>query len=96
MPPSPKYILHCPLVESNRLEEFVESCLLENGSLIAVFGEGCAKIEDVIDDIIIKYGYNNQRFICTTSHPNEDFNDVLSFVTSWEADSLGTIKEVRL
>ena len=96
MSSSPKFILHCPLIDNNRLEGFVESCLLENGSLIAVFGEGCARLEDVIDEIIVGYEHNNPRFICTTSHPNEDFDEVWSFVSAREADKLGVIKEVRL
>lgn len=96
MPASPKYILHSPLKDSKQLDAFVENCLVENASLIAVFGPGSAELEDMIDEIIDGDGQDTSRFICTTSHPDEAFDDVLSFVTSWEIEEGGRIIEIRI
>lgn len=91
----PKYILHSPLSDRTSLEAFVEQCLSENASLIAVFGLGSAELEDMIDEIIVGDGKESNRFICTTSHPNESYDEVLSFVTVWKSDEGGTVNEVR-
>ena len=91
----PKFILHSPLSDETCLKAFVEKCLTENASLIAVVGLGSAKLEELIDEIIVGNGEDRSRFVCTTSHPNETFEDVLSFVTAWNADEGGTIHEAR-
>ena len=95
MPASSKYILHSPLADRARLNAFVENCLNERASLIAIFGSGCTELEELIDDIIVGSGEDDSRFICTTSHPDETFDDVLSFVTAWEFDENGAIVEAR-
>ncbi|WP_299843105.1 hypothetical protein [uncultured Roseovarius sp.] len=92
----PKYILHSPLSDVTRLDTFIENCLTEGVSLIAVFGSGSAELEDMIDEIIVGDGKDDSRFICTTSHPNETFDDVLSFVEAWELNDGGAIIEARL
>jgi hypothetical protein len=95
MPTPPKYILHCPLIDSARLENFIESCLAEKASLIAIVGSDSAELEDTIDEILVRMGKCDNITICTTSHPNESFEEVLSFVTVFNADEGGTINEVR-
>ncbi len=94
MTEAPKYILHSPLSDETRLDAFVEHCLKENASLIAVVGPGSSRIEDIIDEIIVGDAqYDYKRFICTTSHPDETYEDVLEFV---KFDHEGAIHEVRL
>ena len=94
MTAAPKYILHSPLSDETLLEEFVELCLRENASLIAIVGLGSRRIEDIIDEIIVGDAqYDYKRFICTTSHPDETYEDVLEFVKFYHE---GPIHEVRL
>jgi hypothetical protein len=95
MPAPPKFILHSPLSDETSLEAFVETCLAQNVSLIAVVGLGSAELEELIDEIVVGNGNNGNRFVTTTSHPNETFEDVLSFVRAWNADEGGMIHEAR-
>ncbi len=90
-----KYILHSPISDKGRLEVFVEKCFEERGSLIAVLGAGSAELENWLDEIIVGDGSDESRFISTTTHPDEDFEQVLSFVNSWEIDKGGAVVEAR-
>lgn len=51
-----KIILHLPVSDEAFLGEFVEQCLRGEVSLIAVVGPGCARMEDLIDEIIVGDG----------------------------------------
>ncbi|WP_421779610.1 hypothetical protein [Kiloniella litopenaei] len=94
---APKYILHSPLSNEALLEEFVENALRANGSLIAVVGMGCERIEDIIDEIVVGDGqYEARRFIATTSHPDESYEEVFEFVELYDFGQDGVIHEVRL
>ena len=52
--------------------------------------------KDIIDGIIVRDGSNDDRFLCTTSHPDERFEDVLVLVQAWDGDAAGEIHEVHL
>jgi len=84
------------LSDSSQLEQFVERCLEEQASLLAIVGPGCSELEDIIDGIIVRDGSNDDRFLCTTSHPDERFEDVLVLVQAWDGDAAGEIHEVHL
>ena len=91
-----KIILHSPVSDERLLDDFVEQCLLDNVSLIAAVGPGCARLEDLIDEIIVGDGSDPDRFVCTTSHPYEPFEDVVNMVKCWELDLGDPYQEVRL
>lgn len=91
-----KIILHSPVSDEGLLDAFVEQCLRDDVSLIAVVGPGCARLEDVIDEIVVGDGSKPERFVCTTSHPNEPFDDVVNMVKCWELDRSDPYQEVRL
>ncbi len=91
-----KIILHSPVSDEGLLEDFVEQCLRDQVSLIAVVGPHCARLEDLIDEIVIADGSDPGRFICTTSHPNESFRDVAKMVASWELERRDPYQEVHL
>ena len=70
---APKVILHSPVSDEGLLDAFVEQCLRDRVSLIAVVGPGCARLEELIDEIVVGDGADPDRFVCTTSHPDEPF-----------------------
>lgn len=84
MPLARKVILHAPVSDGALLDGFVEQCLNDDVSLVAVVGPGCGRIEDIIDEIVIGDGSDESRFLCTTSHPDELFEDVLRSATRRE------------
>jgi len=81
-----KIVLQLPLKEPSQLPEFVEQCLRDQVTLIAIIGDGCAAIEDEIDDLIVGDGSDETRFITTTSHPDESLEDVMEFAEFWTVD----------
>jgi hypothetical protein len=83
---APKIVLQLPLSNPNLLEPFVEACLRDGVTLIAVVGEGGSKIEKLIDDFIVGDGSDRSRFIVTTSHPGETVDEVMEFARSWDEE----------
>ena len=91
-----KIILHSPVSNERLLEPFVEQCLRDEVSLIAIVGFGCARLEDMIDEIVVGDGSDPERFVCTTSHPHEPLDEVVNMVECWELDRCDPYQEVRL
>lgn len=91
-----KIILHSPVSDETLLDDFVEQCLRDDVSLIAVVGPGCARLEYLIDEIVVGDGSDPDRFVCTTSHPDEPFDDVVNMVQCWELNRGDPYQEVRL
>jgi hypothetical protein len=91
-----KIILHSPVSDDRLLDQFVEKCLRDEVSLIAVVGLDCARLEDAIDWIVVGDGSDPNRFICTSSHPDDPFEDVVNMVECWEPDRNDPYQEVRL
>ena len=82
----PKIVLCAPLTDKEALEPFVEKCLRDQVVLIAVVGDGCRHVEDLIDEITVGDGSDQSRFIVTTSHPTESIEAVLEFATHWPCE----------
>jgi len=91
-----KILLHTPVSDERLLDPFVEQCLQDNVSIIAVFGPGSRRLEDIIDEIVVGDGSDPERFVCTTSHPDEPLDDVLNMLRYWEIEQNDPIEEVRL
>lgn len=93
---APKLILHSPVSDQRLLDDFVEQCLRDEVSLLAITGPGCSHLEEVIDEIVVGDGSDANRFLCTSSHPNDDFDTVLNMVQTWDAERGTAVEEVRL
>ncbi|KQN04632.1 hypothetical protein ASE85_06365 [Sphingobium sp. Leaf26] len=91
-----KIILHSPISDETLLDDFVERCLQAEVSLVAIVGPGCSQLEDLIDEIVVGDGSVTDRFLCTTSHSDETYDDVLNMVKHWEMERGDAISEVRL
>jgi hypothetical protein len=91
-----KLILHSPVSDESLLEGFVEQCLADGVSLLAICGPGSDLLEDTVDRLVIADGSRPDRFLCTTSHPNELLDDVLAMTNAWETDKGGIVEQVRL
>jgi len=94
--PEPKVVLCLPLSDEALLAPFVEDCLADNVSLIAVHGEDCERIEDLIDWVIVGDGTDEHRHITTSSHPGETLEEVLEFAAFWRVNADGPTRVVRL
>lgn len=79
----PAVVLALPLSADDKLEPFVEACLMDGVALIAVWGEGCAAIEDLIDDMVVGDGCDANRYITTSAHECETLEEVSEFARNW-------------
>jgi hypothetical protein len=93
-----RIILHAPPWHSPKLEAFVEKCIHDNVVLVCVIGDDCARVEDVIDELVVGSGGDPRRFLNTTSHPNESIAEVRAFAEAWTLDvnSTSPVQVVRL
>lgn len=91
-----KLVLHSPVSDESLLEGFVEQCLADGVSLLAICGPGSNLLEDTVDWLVIGDGSRPERFLCTTSHPNEPLDEVLAMTNAWETDKGGAVEQVRL
>ncbi|KAA0701087.1 hypothetical protein DTW90_05700 [Neorhizobium sp. P12A] len=91
---SRKLILHSPLANDSLLEAFVERCLAEGVSLLAIVGPDANMLEDRVDWIVFGAGNDPRRFLCTTSHPDESLEDVIEMANAWDGE--GRVEQVFL
>lgn len=93
-----KIILHAPHWNSPKLKRFVEKCIQDQVVLVCVIGNDCAKVENVIDELVVGDGSDPNRFLTTTSHPNESIAQVRAFAEAWslDIDPTSTVQEIRL
>ncbi|MGU3400923.1 hypothetical protein ACLBWS_14475 [Brucellaceae bacterium D45D] len=91
-----KLILHSPLSDETLLKGFVEQCLLDQVSLLAIFGPGADRLEDEIAQLVVGDGSDPERFLCTTSHPDENLDEVFNMMNHWKIEQGGTIEQVYL
>jgi hypothetical protein len=91
-----KIVLELPLSDERALQSFVEACLRDGVSLIAVVGEGASRVDDMIDELVVGDGSDTGRYITTTMHPDEAVEDAIQFAANWEAELGGAVQLVRL
>jgi hypothetical protein len=78
------------------LDAFVEKCIRDKVSLISVVGEGAARIEDIIDELVVGNGSDYTRFITTSSHSKEPVGEVLEFAGWWKDERNRPTQIVKL
>ncbi len=78
------------------LDKMVEDFLEDGVALVAVIGKDCEKVEDIIDELIVGDGSDPERFIATTSHPDESLQDVVEFAESFSTDPVGKVEVIEL
>ena len=72
-----RIILHAPVSDERELAPFVEQCIQDGVTLIAIVGPGSSELEDAVDWLIVGDGSDPSRYaVTTTSHPGEAYDDV--------------------
>jgi hypothetical protein len=90
-----KVILHSPVSDEHVLEPFVEQCLRDKVSILAIVGPECSRLEDLVDEIVVGDGSDDSRFLLTTSHRDETLEDVMHMLLVEMAGG-GPVQEIRL
>ena len=93
---APKIVLQLPISDLNLLDAFVEECLRDGVSLIAVVGKGASKIDDIIDEIVVGDGSDPRRYITTSFREDATLEEALDFARMWEQDLGQAVQLVNL
>jgi hypothetical protein len=88
MPYSSKIVLSCPNGATPKLATLVEEFIQQGVTFIAVVGNECGRVEDLIDEIVVGDG-TQDRFILTSSHPNEGIVEAVAFARSLTGEHAG-------
>lgn len=92
---APVIVLDLPLSDPALLAPFVEQCLHDEVELIAVTGPGCVAMEFEIDCLVVGDA-TLERYVTTSSHPDESFAETIEFASGWLTKRPGGVQVVSL
>jgi len=95
MPYAKKIVLHCPHGYRPRLDSLVEEFIRDGVTFVGVVGPGCAKVEDMIDELVVGDGTRDHDML-TSSHPEETLKEAVEFAESLTRDFGGEVQVVEL
>ena len=81
MPHAKKIVLHCRDGYTPRLDSLVEEFIRDGVIFVGVVGKDCAKVEDIIDEIMVGDGSRDYHLL-TSSHAGESVEEALHFADS--------------
>ena len=71
------------------LDALIEDFIRDGVVFIGVVGKDCAKIEDIIDELVVGDGYDATRSILTSSHPGKSVSEAVVFAKSLTGEFAG-------
>jgi hypothetical protein len=89
-----RIVLKCPSGYQPSLDQLVEDFLRDRVDLVAVGGRDCAKVEDIIDELVVGFGADPTRFLVTTSH--ESLEEAIEYANSWSTEVPGEVQVVEI
>ena len=95
MPNARKIVLHCRHGYEPRLDSLVEEFVRDGVTFVGVVGKDCAKVEDIIDELVVGDGSRDYRLL-TSSHPDETVEQAVTFARSLTGEFQGEIRVVEL
>jgi hypothetical protein len=96
MPYKKFVLLYLTSEDPLNLEEIVESFLRHGVRFVGVVGRNASYIEDLIDEIIIGDGSDPDRFILTSSHESESFEEAFEFAKMLSGDLDGGVQVIEI
>ena len=91
-----KVVLHCLAGEPKGLDALVETFLKEGVKFVGVVGKDAARIEDIIDEIVIGDGSDDSRYILTSNHEHETVEEALEFARMLTGEYAGEVQLVEV
>jgi hypothetical protein len=92
----PRVVLNCLRGYRMELDAMVEEFLRDGVRLVAVVGQDCERVEEVIDELVVGLGDDASRFLLTSSHPGESVEDAVAFAQSLSEECAGEVAVVSL
>lgn len=100
MPFGKKIVLHTPSGVTPRLDGLVAEFIRDGVTFVGVVGKDCALIEDMIDEAVVMGQVTGDgsadRFILTSSHPDESLDEAIAFGRMLTGEHAGEVEVVEL
>jgi hypothetical protein len=91
-----KVVLHCAAGEPKGLDVLVETFLRVGVKFVGVVGKDAARIEDIIDEIVVGDGSDGSRFLLTSSHEHETLEEALEFARMLTGEYAGDVQLIEV
>lgn len=88
MPHPQTIVLHCPRGYDPRLDTLVEDFIRDGVRVVAVVGEDCERMENIIDELVVGDGSRDYDRL-TSSHPGESLEAVVAFANDLALELAG-------
>ena len=91
-----KIVLHCPRGYQPRLDTHVSEFMRDGVSFVGVVGQDCARVENIIDELVVGDGTREPYFMLTTSHPEQTIAEAVEFAHSLTGEHAGDIDVIEI
>ncbi len=86
-----KVVLRCRTGAAARVAALVEGWLRDGVCFVAVMGEDCDRVEDMIDELVVGDTTGPDRFILTSAHAGETLDAVVRFAEALTGEYAGPV-----
>lgn len=93
---SKRIVLHCPNGYQFELDGLIEEFIKDGVKYVAVVGKDCSKVEDIIHELLVGDGCEENSFILTSFHEDESVKEVVKFADSLILDGEGKSQIIQL
>jgi len=90
-----KVVLHSRNGYKSRLDAMVEEFVRDGVIFVGVVGKDCAKIEDLIDELVVGDGSRDYSLL-TSSHPGKSMAEAVKFAEDLMGEFAGAVQLVEL
>jgi hypothetical protein len=91
-----KIVLHCPRGYQPRVDTLVSEFMRDGVTFVGVVGQDCAKIEDIVDELVVGDGTCEPYFMLTSSHPDETIAEAVEFAQSLTGEYAGDVHVIEV
>jgi hypothetical protein len=88
-----KIVLHCSHGYDPRLDALVDAFIRDGVRFIAVVGQDCERVEEIIDELVVGDA-SQDHDILTSSHPGEAIEAAVAFARDLTSDLTGSAIQV--
>jgi hypothetical protein len=95
MPHAKKIVLHCRNGYDPSVDVLIEEFIRDGVIFVGVVGEDCAKVEDIIDELVVRDGSRDYDML-TSSHDGATIEEAIRFAQSLTGEFEGRVEVVEV
>jgi hypothetical protein len=96
MPHPNKIVLHCPRGYQPRVDSLVLEFMRDGVAFVGVVGQECARIENIIDELVVGDGTHEPYSMLISSHPDETVADAVEFAQTLTGEFAGAVHVIEV